>query len=285
MIKRSGILGIVAALCWVSQASAAEIKIAIFPSNDPAKLAQVMGVLSDYLSARTGDHVSAVVTRDYREIEQRLRERSVDIAWVNTLTYVRLTDDVRSVRYLATYMEKNETTGDITPFYQAYILARKDSGIADLAAIRGTRFGFTDPASTSGFLFPRLLLEANGIHPATDFKKVFYLKRHDRVIEALLAGSIDAGAVSDGTYFTALRTHGAVFDILAKSAPIPLDAIVSSGRLDAATEERVRAALLAMPADDPFCRAMREVLGWNAAGFAVRDDAFYDTARAAYGHP
>lgn len=283
LLKRAWLVGLVAAFCGSSQASAAEIKIAIFPSNDPAKLNAVMAVLSDYLSERTGDRVSAVVTRDYAEIEQRLRENSVDIAWLNTLNYVRLTENLPSVRYLATYMEKNETTGEITPYYRSYIVARKDGDIRRLDDVRGKRFAFTDTASTSGYLFPLLILEANRIDPARDFAKVFYLKRHDRVIEALLQGSIDAGAVSDGTYFTAVRNHGEVIEILAESAPIPLDAIVAAERLDPKVAERVRAALLAMPADHPFCRTMRETLGWNAAGFAVRDDAFYNPARAAYG--
>lgn len=275
---------ILAALAWCTPA-AAEIKLGIFPSNDPAKLYAVMRVFGDYLSERIGEPVSAVVTRDYAELEQRLRERSIDLAWVNTLNYVRLVSDVPSARYLATYMERNETTGQITPYYRSYIVTAADSGIADLADIRGKRFAFTDTASTSGYAFPVHLLKSRGIDPDRAFSKVFFLKRHDRVVEALLAGSVDAGAMSDGTYFTALRTYGERLRILAESEPIPLDAIVSSGRLDAATGARVKAALLDMPPDHPFFRTMREVLGWNAAGFQVRSDAFYDPVRAVYGKP
>lgn len=275
---------VLAALAWCAPA-AAEIKLGIFPSNDPAKLYAVMRVFGDYLAERTGEPVAAVVTRDYAELEQRLRERSIDLAWVNTLNYVRLVSDVPSARYLATYMERSETTGRITPYYRSYIVAAADSGIADLADIRGKRFAFTDTASTSGYAFPVHLLKSRGIDPERGFSKVFFLKRHDRVVEALLAGSVDAGAMSDGTYFTALRTYGGRLRILAESEPIPLDAIVSSGRLDAATVARVKAALLDMPPDHPFCRTMREVLGWNAAGFEVRGDAFYDPVRAVYGKP
>jgi phosphonate transport system substrate-binding protein len=123
------------------------------------------------------------------------------------------------------------------------------------------------------------MLAERGIDPERDFANVVFLKRHDRVVEALLAGAVDAGAISDGTYFTAIRAHGDALRILAQSEPIPLDAIVSSGTLDEGTIARVKAALLAMPPDAPFCHAMRTTLGWTAAGFAERGDRFYDPIR------
>lgn len=269
----------VALIALCGSAAAAEIRLGIFPSNDPAKLHAVMHALGDYLTKHTGDTYTTIVTRDYAELEQRVRERTVDIAWINTLNYVRLASDVPSTRYLVTYMERNETTGRITPFYRSYIVTTATSGIADLGATRGKRFAFTDRASTSGYAVPHRMLEDRGINPEIDFSHVVFLKRHDRVVEALLAGSVDAGAISDGTYFTAIRSHGDSLRILAESDPIPLDAVVSSGSLPAATVARIKAALLAMSPDDPFCATMRTTLGWNAAGFAERDDRFYDPIR------
>lgn len=276
---------IFAACAWCGQAAAAEITLGIFPSNDPAKLHAVMRVLADYLNERTGDTISPVVTRDYAELQQRVREGSVDIAWINTLTYVRLISDVPTARYLATYMERNEITGRITPYYQSYVVAAQSGDVASLEDLKGKRFAFTDRASTSGYAVPNQMLKERGLDPERDFAHVVFLKRHDRVVEALLQGAVDGGAISDGTYFTAERTHGEVLRILAESAPIPLDAIVASETLPEDAAARVKAALLAMPPDHPFCRAMREVLGWSAAGFAALDDRFYDPVRKIYGAP
>lgn len=276
---------VLVAFVWCCLASgpawAGQVKVGIYPSNDPAKLYTVMTMLADYLSERTGDEVSAVVTRDYDELAQRLINHTLDIAWINTLNYVKMKDDIPRMRYIATYMERNETTGTIQPYYQSYIIAMKGGGVRSLEDGRGKNFAFTDLGSTSGYAYPRLLLKRRGIDPATSFAKVFFLKKHDRVVNALLSGAIDLGAVSDGTYFTAVRTHGDRFAILAKSAPIPLDAIVTSERFP---EDRARAyqqAFTAMPSDHAFCKAMRDVLGWSAAGFEVRDDSFYDDAREA----
>lgn len=268
----------------VGTAPAATVKFAVFPSNDPRKLQTVMDTLADYLGKKTGDTVLVLVSRDYAELAERLREGSVDIAWINALNYVRIKAEIPTVQYIATFMETNTATGGPTPFYQSYILALKKSGLTTLADLRGKRFAFTDVGSASGYAYPQMLLRQKGIDADRYFRKVFFLKKHDRVLKALLAGSVDAGAVSDDTYFTAVRHHGDLFTILAKSAPIPLVAIVAAAHLPPETVARYRQALTAMPREHPFCRKMWEILGWSAAGFEVRDDAFYDSVRNAL-HP
>ncbi len=280
MIKKT-ILTFLLVACVASNAMAQDVKVAIFPSNDPKKLYTVMSVLADYLSSSTGDRVTAVVTRDYMELAQRLKEETVDIAWINTLNYVKIKNEIPSIKYIATYMELNADTGKIMPFYQSYIVTHKQSGITSLEQARGKLFAFTDPGSTSGYAYPNMLLTKQGIIPDQYFGKVFFLKKHDRVIEALLKGAIDVGAVSDGTYFNAARNHGDKFVILAKSDPIPLDAVVAPGGASEEFVAKYRQALTSMPSDHAFCRKMREVLGWSAAGFEARGDSFYDTVRQA----
>lgn len=259
------------------------VKLGVFPSNDPVKLQQVMDIFAEYLSRQTGDEVSAVITQDYNELAKRLEEGSIDIAWINTLNYVKIKNDLPGIRYLATYMEKNEISGSIMPYYQSYIVSLNESPYAGLDQLENTRFAFTDPGSTSGYAYPNLILRKNGIDPENYFGKVFFLKRHDRVVEALRAGSIDAGAMSDGTYFTAEENYGDILRIIAKSDPIPLDAIVAVEEFPESKMAPYRDALLSMPADHRFCREMKSILGWSAAGFDSRDDGFYDSVREALG--
>ncbi|ORC36307.1 hypothetical protein B4O97_06880 [Marispirochaeta aestuarii] len=257
------------------------VKIGVFPSNEPAKLYQVMEYFGDYLSEKTGDDISVIVSHDYTELGLRFREGSIDIAWLNTLTYVRLKSVIPGIRYLATYMERNERTGEIIPYYRSNIVSLKSSGFSSLEDIRDRLFAFTDPSSTSGYAYPNMMLKQRGIDPESYFRKVFYLRQHDRVVEALRHGSIAAGAISDGTLSAAIRRYGDIFTVLAESDPIPLDAIVSTEVFPSVKIKAYRDALLSMPGDHQFLRAMKETLGWNAAGFAVLDNAFYDSVREA----
>jgi ABC-type phosphate/phosphonate transport system substrate-binding protein len=134
------ILSLAICLCLAPGASAQTVKIGVFPSNDPAKLQECMDILAGYLSGATGDTVEVLVTRDYGELTARLAEQSVDLAWINTLNYVRAKHDLPGIRYLTTYMERNEVTGVTQPFYQSYIVTTSNSGLKSLDQAGGMRF-------------------------------------------------------------------------------------------------------------------------------------------------
>jgi phosphonate transport system substrate-binding protein len=261
--------------------SAQDYKLAVYPSNDPKKLIVPMTIMAEYLSEKSGHGFKAIVTRDYAELSERLWNRSVDIAWINPINYIKIKSEMPEINYIATYMEQNDETGEIIPYYQSFIVTLKDSGLVSLEKGKNTLFAFTDLGSTSGYAYPKMMLNRLGIEPNSYFKKVFFLKKHDRVMEALVNKSIDAGAVSDGTYYTAVRKYGDIFNILLKSDQIPLDAIVAPPHVQARDIMKYREILISMPLDHPFNQSMRENLGWNAAGFEVRDDDFYNSMREA----
>jgi len=256
-------------------------KLAVYPSNHPQKLIIPMKIMAEYLSQESGDKFIAVVTRDYAELSERLRDKSIQLAWINPINYIKMKSKNPTLKYVATYMEKNNETGKITPYYESFIISLKSSHIKTVFDAANKKFAFTDPGSTSGYAFPNMMLLSKGIDPDTFFQKVFFLKKHDRVIESLVKGSIDMGAVSDGTYYTAVKKQGDIFTVIEKSKPIPLDPIVAP---DNVPEEKIllyQRILKGMPETHPFNQAMKENLGWNAAGFDIKNDQFYDSMRQA----
>lgn len=276
-------VALLACLLGALPAMARDITFAAFPSSDPEKLRTVMQELGAYLGERLGAPVNVVITRDYAETAQRLAEGSADLAWLGASSYVRAKDEIPGLRYLATYVNRNPATGEAAPYYHSLVVVAADSGIETLAELKGKRFAFTDPDSASGYAYPSHLLRHHGIDPDRDFAKVFYLKRHDRIVEALSRGSVDAGVLADEVYY-GIRAHtDSPLKVIARSDPIPMVAVAASGALDSETAQRLQTALLAMPPDHPFCRKIREAFGWNAAGFQKHDDALYDSARAVYG--
>ncbi len=260
---------------------AAQSRLAVYPMTDPQKLLPPIRVLAGYLGERSGEIITPIITRDYNEMVLRLEDRTVDIAWLNPVNYLKLKERLPDLQYIATYMEFNQDAGEIIPYYHSYIITLKESTITAISQAQDQRMAFTDPGSTSGYAYPAMMLRKLGIEPETYFRNVFFLKRHDRVIEALVAGSIDLGAVSDGTYHSAVQTHGDIFRVLLKSDPIPLDAIVSPAHIPPERVAMYREALAAMALDHPFNTTMEEMLGWPAAGFSVLDDSLYDGFREA----
>jgi phosphonate transport system substrate-binding protein len=265
----------------LATAATAQSRLAVYPMTDPQKLLPPMRVLAEYLNERTGETITPIITRDYNEMILRLEDRTVDIAWLNPVTYLKLKERLPNLQYIATYMEFNQDAGKVIPYYHSYVITLKAGPVTEISQARDQRMAFTDVGSTSGYAYPAMMLRSQGIEPETFFRNVFFLKRHDRVIKALVTGSIDLGAVSDGTYYNAVQNHGDIFRILLKSDPIPLDAIVSPGQITPERAAMYREALAAMPLDHPFNTVMKEMLGWPAAGFAVLNDSLYDGFRKA----
>lgn len=255
--------------------------MAAYPTNDPKKVYEAMKPLADYISAETGWTVCMVVTRNYEEIIRRLSDGSVDIAMLGSASYVRFGPSVPGLSYVATYMK--EEGGEITPFYHSVILCLAGSAVTGLEGLEGKNFAFTDRYSTSGYIVPLLLLRDRGIDPETFFGKVFFVGKHDAVIEALKARSVEGGAVSSGTLAAAEAVEGTIFRVLATSEPIPLDAVTAGRKMPQEHVTLLQEALRRLPPDSAPVTAIRKNLQWPAAGFAVLGDSFYDPLRRALG--
>lgn len=262
-------------LLFCTSLHAKEYIFATYPSNNPAKIIRAFAPLMEYLSANTNDTFKLVVTKDYDELFSRIEEKSVDFAWVNTKSFVLLKEKNPSLRYLATYLEHSKN-GQITPYYQSFIVTLKSLHVNALEEAKGKHFAFTDKDSTSGYAYPMLMLEERHINPYTFFQKVFFLKKHDKVVEALVNRSIDVGAMSDGTYYNAAEKYGDQFTILAASEPIPLDAIVASANVSQDESKRIAILLEQIPIDSAINKAFEAFLGWESAGFVRKDERFYE---------
>src|SRR5204862_4784158 len=78
---------------------------------------------------------------------------------------------------------------------------RKESGIKSVEELRGKTIAFVDPASSSGYIYPMVLLVQRGLvrnrDPKTFFREVVFSGAHDASMRALLNGHVDAIASFD----------------------------------------------------------------------------------------
>ena len=80
--------------------------------------------------------------------------------------------------------------------------------LASIQKVRGKVVGFTDPTSTSGYLFPALQLLDAGIDPEEDIQSVF-VGSHDAAVIALLNGDVEIAAAYDDARTYILKDHRA----------------------------------------------------------------------------
>ena len=78
---------------------------------------------------------------------------------------------------------------DVT-FYHGCILARTD-GPRRIEDLNGARFAFSDETSTSGHIFPRMLLDRHDV----SLGRVYYAGGHPNAVQAVWDGKAEGGAV------------------------------------------------------------------------------------------
>jgi len=229
--------------------------------------------LMAYLSGAIGQRVVLYVARDYGDLRTQMESGAVDIGSFSPFAYV---DAARGgkIRIIAQSLIEGSAT------YRGIIVARRDSGLRSLAELAGRKFAFVDPKSASGYVYARAMLLEKGVSPDTGFSEVIFAGDHNKVVAAVLDRRVDAGATYDGAIRVA-KAAGARTEelyILARTDPIPHDAIAVRNGMDAVLVRRIQAALVALDKTE----AGRGVVARSTKGLtgcAVAVDSLYDPVR------
>ncbi|WPN77078.1 phosphonate ABC transporter substrate-binding protein [Pseudomonas germanica] len=247
-----------------------KLTIGLIPSEDSQAMIESSKQVLDDLQAKIGMPVVPFVATDYNGIIEALRSGKLDVAYLGPFSYV-LATSVADVEAFSVAVTKK--TGQSA--YKSVILARKDSGIHSLADLKGHTFAFVDPSSASGHLFPKAGLEQAGFVPDTLFKRVIFSGSHDASILAVENKKVDAAAVADRIFASAVA-KGVVkqddFEIVWSSRPIPESPMVWRKALDPELKKKIADALASIK-DVPW--GDQGVLN----GFQPTTDASYDVVR------
>ncbi|MEX8195233.1 phosphonate ABC transporter substrate-binding protein [Comamonas guangdongensis] len=253
-----------------AMAQSAELRVGLIPSEDAQAMIRASQQVMDQLAAKTGMKVKPFVANDYNGVIEALRSGKLDIAYLGPFSYV-LANEVAGAEAFAVAVTKK--TGRSS--YQSMVIARKDKGLQAVEQLKGHTFAFVDPSSTSGHLFPKAGLMAMGFDVDKGFSRVIFSGSHDASIMAVANNKVDAAAVADRIFDSAVK-KGLVkredFTVIWHSKPIPESPMVWRKSLDAATKQKVAAAMAEIK-DLPW--GDQGVLN----GFAATNDQAYDVVR------
>jgi len=251
-------------------AQPAELRVGLIPSEDAQAMIRASQQFMDQLAEKSGMKVRPFVANDYNGVIEALRSGKLDIAYLGPFSYV-LASEVANAEAFAVAVTKKTGTSS----YQSLLITRKDSGLDSVAKLKGKTFSFVDPSSASGHLFPKAGLLAEGYDPDLYFSRVIFSGSHDANIMAVANGKVDGAAVADRILASAIA-KGVVkaddFQVVWRSQPIPESPMVWRKSLDAATKQKVAAALADIK-DLPW--GDQGVLN----GFAPTNDQAYDVVR------
>lgn len=138
-----------------------------------------------------------------------------------------------------------------TTTYRSVFVTRTDSNIISLEELRNRQIGLVDGQSTSGYVMPRAMLREANIDP--DNVQTSILDSHRAVVEAVIDGSVAAGAVHE-SYLNPPDAERAMdyarLRVVSRSREIPRGPIVVRSSLEPATKRALRDALLAVHDED-----------------------------------
>jgi len=250
------------------------IRMAIVPFLESGRLAKGMQLLSDELKKETGLTYTGDVPTSYAAVVEAMCADRVDIGWVSPLAYILARQKCGADMTLVSVTRQGTS-------YQGVVVTRADSPIKTIEDLRGKRFAWVDPGSTSGYLFPRAILQEHGLTPDNLGQQVF-AGGHDKAALAVLQGQVDAGAIGKDVIPRLSSTYPNAeqeLRIIEESADIPNDGVAFRKGLSPEIIEKTRQALLRITARPDGPKIFEDAIGTQ--GVAPTTDAAYEPVRRA----
>jgi len=266
-------------LAPVRGASALEkpLVMAFTPSRDPTALQESADAFVAVLARLSGVPVRAQVASDYAGVIEALRSRRVDLAFVHPVGYV-LARREAGCEILVRDVWENRTA------YKASFYVREASGIKHIEELRGRTVAFVDPASSSGYIYPMVLLMKRGLvrdrDPKTFFKDALFAGTHEAALRAVLQSRVDAATTFDMAPQVHLKDPALVAQLVSigETPEIPEAGICARPGLPPAAVQALKRALLGMKKPE-HATALKGI--YDIDGFVEARDADYDPVRDA----
>jgi len=242
--------------------------MAIGPYLSAAEVHHRFGPLARHLEGQLGHAVTIAVGNDYEEHIRVVGRDAVDLAFVGPSSYVHVVDRYGAKPLLARVEKAHR------PVLEGVIFVRQDSALHSLDQLRGRRFAFGDPDSTTGSVLARYALQKSGV--TLDLLGSYrHVSSSYDVVMGVLAGDFDAGAINRDL-FDAQAAKG--LRVLAPLPAVSEGVFVARSDLPAEQVARLRMALLQV-ADAPDGPAILHAISAEMTGLGPVKDSDFDGLR------
>lgn len=175
-----------------------ELVLGLVPANEAEMMVENLDPISNYLEERLGMPVRAFVPQDYTGLVEAMGSGRADIAMLPPFAAMlgARRYDIQAVLisvrngetgYHTQWMTRDASLCNQPPVPGPNGMLRCDG---DIEKVRGRTVAFTDPNSTTGYLFPAQQLFKQGIDPERDVRGIF-VRSHDAAVLAVYAGDTD----------------------------------------------------------------------------------------------
>lgn len=249
------------------------VRFGVEPFEAAAKLVPIYEKVGQYLAKQLECEVQVFVTTSYTAEVEAMRAGRLEVGEFSPFSYV-LAHQMAKADVVATFSNA-EGKPDT---YTAGIVTWPGSGIASLKDVAGHTFGYSDPTSNSGHLFPAYALKQAGIDPDTGVRPL-YSGSHTASFEALRNHKVEAAELNSQQIVssTAAGVYKASDYVeLWRSGPIPVDPIVVRRDLEPGFKARLTKILQSL---DLRTVAPEDLRMFGSGRLVPQTDAAYDGIR------
>jgi phosphonate transport system substrate-binding protein len=232
--------------------------------------------IAQAITDKTGIVVEARSASDYAEVRQALGAGQAHIGWLNTFNYV-LANQEHGID-VALVTERLGSTS-----YKGQFNVRADSGINSLQDLKGKVMCWVDPISASGYIIPRIMLQANGIDPDGDLKAI-EAGSHRNVVTQVYSGECDVGATYADARSSVEDELADVMEqvvVLTTTTSIPNDSVSFGKEVPEDMREEIVNALLEYAGTEEGQTALKTF--YSISGVQRADDSIYAGLRVDLG--
>lgn len=170
------------------------------------------------------------VFSNYDELYAAFKAKQLDLAAIGPVKYVQARHETGAIPVVA--------EGSMQ---RSVLVIPPASNLKSVKELKGKRFAFGYQDSTSTHLMPLLVLSRHHIKEKDLGKALFVGTQQEKVLEAVVSGQADAGAVAESVY----EANKGRVKLLEYSEPFPGPPIIAQKSLDAPALQKLKAYLLA----------------------------------------
>jgi phosphonate transport system substrate-binding protein len=270
----------VAAVPGAEAGSPKTLRVGFAPFENQSEVLRKAQPVVRALSRSLGMPVKPFVAGDYPGVVEAMRSGKLDVAFYSPAALV-MAEKVAGARVILKSVYKGRSA------YYSAIVTRADSPIKTLADLKGKSFAFVDPGSTSGGIYPKVMLLNAGVNPEKDFSHRIFAGGHDAAVLAVYNRKVDAAATfsndnrgDDAPWKHILKADAKAIRPLAFSKAIPNGAIAVSRQLDAKLVAKVKQTFLELGQTAQGKKDLSQM--YLIEQFAPATSADYDPVREAF---
>jgi len=243
-------------LLMSSAVAAEELTIGLIPEQNVFLQKKRYEPIAAHIQARTGVKIRFTIVPRYGNIIESFATEEVDGAFLGSFTAAL------AIQKLGVKPIARPLWPDGTSSYHGHVFVRKDSGIENVADMKGKIIAFVEKATLAGYVFPMAYLREHGVSDIDSyFKEYYFAGSHDGPIYAVLQKEADIGCGKNTIFDLVAARNPRVRSkllILAESPAVPSNALAVRSDLDPAIVEKLRKTLLAMDGDSAGRKALAE---------------------------